>query len=64
MRNFVLKKNYIREEVIRWNGWGYSDSGFVLNDKGNIEFTGKGRCVGLAFAQGAYIDGSKKYRRL
>ena len=35
----------IREEVLRWNGWGYRDSGFVVNDKGNIEFIGKGRCV-------------------
>ncbi|XP_065920530.1 alkyldihydroxyacetonephosphate synthase, peroxisomal-like [Dysidea avara] len=32
-----------REEVLKWNGWGYRDSGFVVNDKGNIEFTGKGR---------------------
>ena len=33
----------LREEVLKWNGWGYRDSGFVVNDKGNIEFTGKGR---------------------
>ena len=36
-----------REEVLRWNGWGYRDSGFVVNDNGNIEFTGKGRCVAI-----------------
>ena len=42
---FVLKELCIREEVLRWNGWGYRDSGFVVNDKGNIEFIGKGRCV-------------------
>ena len=31
--------------MLRWNGWGYKDSGFVVNEKGIIEFTGKGRCV-------------------
>ena len=50
------QKLFVREEVLKWNGWGYKDSGFALNDKGNIEFTGKsdgkGRYVNLAIAQG------------
>ena len=38
-----LTSHLFREEVLKWNGWGYKDSGFVVNDKDNIEFTGKGR---------------------
>ncbi|XP_030642242.1 alkyldihydroxyacetonephosphate synthase, peroxisomal [Chanos chanos] len=30
-----------RQEVLKWNGWGYSDSRFLLNKKGQAEFTGK-----------------------
>ena len=41
--------------MLKWNGWGYKDSGFVVNDKGIIEFSGKGRCVDCpCFAHGAY----------
>ncbi|KAG7282210.1 hypothetical protein CRUP_038378, partial [Coryphaenoides rupestris] len=29
------------EEVMKWNGWGYSDSRFHFNKKGQAEFTGK-----------------------
>ncbi|XP_046902740.1 alkyldihydroxyacetonephosphate synthase, peroxisomal isoform X2 [Hypomesus transpacificus] len=30
-----------RQEVMKWNGWGYSDSKFILNKKGQAEFTGR-----------------------
>ncbi|KAM8856836.1 alkyldihydroxyacetonephosphate synthase, peroxisomal [Synchiropus picturatus] len=30
-----------RQEVMKWNGWGYSDSRFFFNKKGQAEFTGK-----------------------
>ncbi|KAG7258296.1 hypothetical protein CRUP_002591 [Coryphaenoides rupestris] len=30
-----------RQEVMKWNGWGYSDSRFHFNKKGQAEFTGK-----------------------
>lgn len=30
-----------RQEIMKWNGWGYNDSKFILNKKGQIEFTGK-----------------------
>uniref|UniRef100_A0A3P9I1K0 Alkylglycerone-phosphate synthase n=2 Tax=Oryzias latipes TaxID=8090 RepID=A0A3P9I1K0_ORYLA len=30
-----------RQEIMKWNGWGYSDSKFVYNKKGQAEFTGK-----------------------
>jgi len=30
-----------REAVLKWNGWGYKDSGFVLNQKGIALFSGK-----------------------
>uniref|UniRef100_A0A8C7WNX1 Alkylglycerone-phosphate synthase n=1 Tax=Oryzias sinensis TaxID=183150 RepID=A0A8C7WNX1_9TELE len=29
------------QEIMKWNGWGYSDSKFVYNKKGQAEFTGK-----------------------
>uniref|UniRef100_A0A674C471 Alkylglycerone-phosphate synthase n=1 Tax=Salmo trutta TaxID=8032 RepID=A0A674C471_SALTR len=28
-------------ELMKWNGWGYSDSKFLFNKKGQAEFTGK-----------------------
>uniref|UniRef100_A0A672G739 Alkylglycerone-phosphate synthase n=1 Tax=Salarias fasciatus TaxID=181472 RepID=A0A672G739_SALFA len=28
-------------EIMKWNGWGYSDSRFLFNKKGQAEFTGK-----------------------
>nr|XP_005573634.1 PREDICTED: alkyldihydroxyacetonephosphate synthase, peroxisomal isoform X4 [Macaca fascicularis]XP_024648995.1 alkyldihydroxyacetonephosphate synthase, peroxisomal isoform X2 [Macaca nemestrina]XP_028686705.1 alkyldihydroxyacetonephosphate synthase, peroxisomal isoform X4 [Macaca mulatta] len=31
----------IRQEVMKWNGWGYNDSKFIFNKKGQIELTGK-----------------------
>ncbi|XP_024143053.1 alkyldihydroxyacetonephosphate synthase, peroxisomal isoform X1 [Oryzias melastigma] len=30
-----------RQEIMKWNGWGYSDSKFVYNKKGQAEFTGR-----------------------
>ncbi|KAG8508190.1 Alkyldihydroxyacetonephosphate synthase, peroxisomal, partial [Galemys pyrenaicus] len=30
-----------RQEVMKWNGWGYNDSKFFLNKKGHFELTGK-----------------------
>lgn len=30
-----------RQEIMKWNGWGYSDSRFFFNKKGQAEFTGK-----------------------
>uniref|UniRef100_A0ACB8G0F0 Uncharacterized protein n=1 Tax=Sphaerodactylus townsendi TaxID=933632 RepID=A0ACB8G0F0_9SAUR len=30
-----------RQEILKWNGWGYSDSKFLFNKKGQAEFTGK-----------------------
>ncbi|CAI5762215.1 alkyldihydroxyacetonephosphate synthase, peroxisomal [Podarcis lilfordi] len=30
-----------RQEVFKWNGWGYNDSKFIINKKGQAEFTGK-----------------------
>uniref|UniRef100_A0A671Q2V6 Alkylglycerone-phosphate synthase n=1 Tax=Sinocyclocheilus anshuiensis TaxID=1608454 RepID=A0A671Q2V6_9TELE len=31
----------LRQEIMKWNGWGYSDSRFLFNKKGQAEFTGK-----------------------
>uniref|UniRef100_A0A8C5HDL6 Alkylglycerone-phosphate synthase n=1 Tax=Gouania willdenowi TaxID=441366 RepID=A0A8C5HDL6_GOUWI len=33
--------SFNRHEVMKWNGWGYSDSRFLFNKKGQAEFTGK-----------------------
>ncbi|ELK32715.1 Alkyldihydroxyacetonephosphate synthase, peroxisomal [Myotis davidii] len=30
-----------RQEVLKWNGWGYNDSKFIFNKKGQAELTGK-----------------------
>ncbi|MBN3278751.1 ADAS protein, partial [Polyodon spathula] len=30
-----------RQEILKWNGWGYNDSKFTFNKKGQAEFTGK-----------------------
>lgn len=30
-----------RQEIMKWNGWGYHDSRFFFNKKGQAEFTGK-----------------------
>ncbi|XP_051565248.1 alkyldihydroxyacetonephosphate synthase, peroxisomal-like [Myxocyprinus asiaticus] len=30
-----------RQEIMKWNGWGYSDSRFFFNKIGQAEFTGK-----------------------
>ncbi|OXB65858.1 hypothetical protein ASZ78_002777, partial [Callipepla squamata] len=31
----------IVQEILKWNGWGYNDSKFIFNKKGQAEFTGK-----------------------
>ncbi|XP_073162076.1 alkyldihydroxyacetonephosphate synthase, peroxisomal isoform X10 [Lepidochelys kempii] len=33
-----------RQEILKWNGWGYNDSKFIFNKKGQAEFTGKRLC--------------------
>uniref|UniRef100_A0A3Q2H3K5 Alkylglycerone-phosphate synthase n=1 Tax=Equus caballus TaxID=9796 RepID=A0A3Q2H3K5_HORSE len=30
-----------RQEIMKWNGWGYNDSKFFFNKKGQIELSGK-----------------------
>ncbi|KAK1166167.1 hypothetical protein AOXY_G12718 [Acipenser oxyrinchus oxyrinchus] len=30
-----------RQDILKWNGWGYNDSKFMFNKKGQAEFTGK-----------------------
>uniref|UniRef100_A0A915JXK6 Alkylglycerone-phosphate synthase n=1 Tax=Romanomermis culicivorax TaxID=13658 RepID=A0A915JXK6_ROMCU len=30
-----------RDHDLKWNGWGYSDSYFFVNDKGTMQFNGK-----------------------
>ncbi|MGH0126276.1 UNVERIFIED_CONTAM: hypothetical protein FKN15_027262 [Acipenser sinensis] len=30
-----------KQEILKWNGWGYNDSKFMFNKKGQAEFTGK-----------------------
>ena len=32
---------YRRLAVMKWNGWGYKDSGFMLDDKHVAKFIGK-----------------------
>jgi len=29
-----------RQELLKWNGWGYKDSKFIVNKDGYVEFTG------------------------
>ncbi|XP_063976312.1 alkyldihydroxyacetonephosphate synthase [Diachasmimorpha longicaudata] len=35
-----------RQELLKWNGWGYKDSQFQVNDKMVIEFTGSRYPIG------------------
>ncbi|XP_065190738.1 alkyldihydroxyacetonephosphate synthase, peroxisomal-like [Sycon ciliatum] len=35
-----------RQEELKWNGWGYLDSGFRMNENGQIEFHGKRYLIG------------------
>ncbi|KAK0067379.1 alkyldihydroxyacetonephosphate synthase peroxisomal [Biomphalaria pfeifferi] len=30
-----------RQELLKWNGWGYKDSKFYVNKDGHVEFTGE-----------------------
>jgi len=32
---------HCRQELLKWNGWGYKDSKFVVNKNGQVEFTGE-----------------------
>ncbi|CAG5088473.1 Similar to ADPS: Alkyldihydroxyacetonephosphate synthase (Drosophila melanogaster) [Cotesia congregata] len=36
----------IRQELLKWNGWGYKDSEFVVKDNSIIEFTGSRYPIG------------------
>uniref|UniRef100_A0A673L8B9 Alkylglycerone-phosphate synthase n=1 Tax=Sinocyclocheilus rhinocerous TaxID=307959 RepID=A0A673L8B9_9TELE len=38
-----FSRSYIngKQEIMKWNGWGYSDSRFLFTKKGQAEFTGK-----------------------
>lgn len=29
-----------RQDVLRWNGWGYKDCAFVLKENGKVTFNG------------------------
>jgi hypothetical protein len=31
---------FFRQEVLKWNGWGYKDSRFKLSKDDQVEFTG------------------------
>lgn len=35
-----------RQDLLKWNGWGYKDSEFRVNEKGVIEFTGSRYPIG------------------
>ncbi|XP_012284328.1 alkyldihydroxyacetonephosphate synthase [Orussus abietinus] len=35
-----------RQELLKWNGWGYKDSRFLMNEKGIIEFLGSRYPIG------------------
>lgn len=39
--NLCQYLSFHRQEIMKWNGWGYSDSRFLFNKKGQAEFTGK-----------------------
>ena len=30
-----------RQSVLKWNGWGYRDSRFIVNERGQAQFNGK-----------------------
>ena len=30
-----------RQDLLKWNGWGYKDSKFFLNKHNHVEFTGE-----------------------
>ncbi|XP_042099609.1 alkyldihydroxyacetonephosphate synthase, peroxisomal isoform X1 [Ovis aries] len=41
-----------RQEVMKWNGWGYNDSKFIFNKKGQIELTGKSVVIAVFKGEG------------
>jgi len=41
-KSVILVNNEPRsKEKLKWNGWGYEDSKFALNERGHVYFTGK-----------------------
>lgn len=38
-----------RQELLKWNGWGYKDSKFFVNKNEQFEFTGERYLVSLVF---------------
>ncbi|KAL7991602.1 hypothetical protein Chor_015858, partial [Crotalus horridus] len=44
--NFFNPQFPLRQEILKWNGWGYNDSKFIFNKKGQGEFTGKRYQIG------------------
>lgn len=39
-------KNPGRQDILKWNGWGYNDSKFAVNKDGQAEFTGSRYILG------------------
>ena len=39
--SIILLSDVVRQNVLKWNGWGYKDSGFILNERGHGQFLGK-----------------------
>ncbi|XP_011496151.1 PREDICTED: alkyldihydroxyacetonephosphate synthase [Ceratosolen solmsi marchali] len=39
-------RTHYTQELLKWNGWGYKDSEFRVNNKGVIEFTGNRYPIG------------------
>lgn len=46
--HFGIWRLDFRETDLKWNGWGYRDSFFFVNDKDQVEFNGEKR-YGLEF---------------
>ena len=32
---------FFRQDALKWNGWGYKDSKFIVNKDNQVEFTGE-----------------------
>uniref|UniRef100_A0A0M3I5H1 ATP-dependent (S)-NAD(P)H-hydrate dehydratase n=1 Tax=Ascaris lumbricoides TaxID=6252 RepID=A0A0M3I5H1_ASCLU len=39
VQQFNVPQSY-RDKILKWNGWGYNDSAFILDDTGVVTFTG------------------------
>uniref|UniRef100_A0A8C7WP14 Alkylglycerone-phosphate synthase n=1 Tax=Oryzias sinensis TaxID=183150 RepID=A0A8C7WP14_9TELE len=46
------------QEIMKWNGWGYSDSKFVYNKKGQAEFTDFNSCLTHCLASPPALNSS------